>query len=96
MATILFTYLSFELCKKRSLNSNIGKKSLVMNFWTDFDNIPRRAAAMAAVLASFEGTSDHGIFTADAIYSWFRSSQLERNLSFGLDDMKRAFYDLAS
>ena len=51
---------------------------------------------MAAVLASFEGSSDDGIFTADAIYTWFRSAHSERNLSFKLDDLKRAFYDLAS
>ena len=51
---------------------------------------------MAAILASFECSSDDGIFTADAIYTWFRSAHSERNLSFKLDDLKRAFYDLAS
>jgi hypothetical protein len=51
---------------------------------------------MAATLASFEGSSDDGIFTADAIYTWFRSAHSDRNLSFKLDDLKRAFYDLAS
>jgi hypothetical protein len=79
-----------------ALNSNIEKQSLVMNIWTDFDNIPRRAAAMAAVLASFEGASVSGIFTADDIYTWLRLAQSARNLNFGLDDLKRAFYDLAS
>ena len=48
---------------------------------------------MAAILASFEGSSDDGIFTADAIYTWFRSAHSERNLRFGLDDLKRAFFD---
>lgn len=51
---------------------------------------------MAAVLASFEGASVSGIFTADEIYTWFREKQSARNLNFGLDDLKRAFFDPAS